>query len=229
MPPQYLPSGSHVIIPNNKKTLFNTVLLIGIFLASFVAYIQFTKTPQFQSFYNWSQQNVLIFCLVVFSIKVIGTVYPPLPGGLFTLAAIPIIGWFPAYLIDFFGSMVAGSIDYYLGKKYGLKLISKLFDPTVTKKVQNLKIKPHKEIESIFALRFLLGSAIMEAINYGAGILNIKYKNFLIGSLVAHIAQGVPAYYLSQSIYQGKYGLLSLVLIILNFTIFFKIKGRYFE
>lgn len=202
-------------------------LLVAI--VSFYLYIQFTHTPTFQIFMDWSKSNLVIFCVTIFILKVIGTVYPPLPGGLLTLGAIPIIGWVPAYAIDFLGSATAGSIDYYLGYKYGMPFLKKVLDPGTLENIQRLKIKKDKELESIFVMRVLLGSTIIEAINYGAGLLKVSYKNFFIGSIASHLLYGIPAFYIGESLIRGENVVYSLVSIVITVFIFWKIKGRYFE
>lgn len=196
---------------------------------SFYLYIQFTHTSSFQTFLSWSKENIVIFCITIFVLKVIGTVYPPLPGGLLTLGAIPIIGWFPAYVIDFLGSATAGSIDYYLGYKYGMPFLKKILDQGTLESIQRLKIKKDKELESIFVMRLLLGSTIIEAINYGAGLLKVSYKNFLLGSIGSHLLYGIPAFYVGESLIKGENVVYSLISIVFTVFIFWKIKGRYFE
>lgn len=202
---------------------------ILIFVVTFFIYIYFTKTPSFQTFFNWSQNNLIIFVTVLFFLKTLGVVYPPLPAGLFTLGAIPIIGWFPAYLIDFAGSMTAAGIDYYLGKKYGIVLLQKIFDPQTLEKIQKLKIKPDREIESIFVMRILLGMTILEAVYYGGGFLGVRFKNFLLGAGLSHIVVGIPTFLIGQAVFQGKNLLYSILLAVLSIFILYKIKGRYFE
>ena len=202
---------------------------ILIFVVSFLVYVYFTKTPYFKIFHDWSQSNLLLFTLVLFLLKTLGVVYPPLPSGLFTLAAIPIIGWFPAYLIDFAGSMAAAGIDYYLGRKYGYVLLRKIFDTQTLEKIQKLKIKPNREIESIFVMRILLGMTILEAVYYGGGLLGVKFKNFMIGASLSHTVVGVPTFLIGQAVFQGKSLVLSFALAIVSLYILYKIKGRYFE
>ncbi|MBI5358232.1 hypothetical protein HZB69_01210 [Candidatus Amesbacteria bacterium] len=94
-------------------------------------------------------------------LKVLGIVWPPLPGGILTLDAIPFIGWFPAYLVDFFGSTVGSSVAFLIGRKYGYPFLQKLFDESTIDKIKHLKIKPHREIEAVTALRIFIGSLFL--------------------------------------------------------------------
>lgn len=78
--------------------------MVLVTVASIFVYYLFSKSIYFQIFFSWSRQNIGLFVIVLFLLKILGIVWPPLPGGVFTLAAIPFIGWFPAYLVDFAGS-----------------------------------------------------------------------------------------------------------------------------
>lgn len=211
------------------KTHIFIVISSIFFIISFVAYSLFTRTPQFLSFYSWAQNNLLFFFLLLFLLKILGGVYPPLPGGLITIGAIPIIGWFPAYIIDFLGSTAGGTISYYLGHKYGLVFLRKFLDHGTVENIQKIKIKKDRELESMFVLRLLLGSTIIEAINYGAGLLRVKYSNFLMGSIASHIVYGIPTFLIGESLLKGQNTVVSLVTILIALLIFMKIKGRYFE
>ena len=70
-------------------------------LVTLLAYFLFTKSPYFEPFKVWTESNIVLFTIFLFTIKVTGIVWPPLPGGIFVLGSIPLIGWFNAYLIDF--------------------------------------------------------------------------------------------------------------------------------
>ena len=202
---------------------------IAIFLVSFVGYVYFSKTPQFEHFFRWSQNNLYLFIPIVLLLKIAGVVYPPLPSAIFTIAAIPILGWFPAYLIDLSGSLVAGGIDYYLGKRYGYIILSKLFDSQIVEKMKAIKVRSGREIESVIVMRTLLGGIILEAVYYGAGLLGIRFKNFMIGASNSHIVLGIPTFLIGYSIFQTQNVLISIILGVTAILIIYKVKGRYFE
>ncbi len=210
----------------SKKYL---ILLILVTIVTLFLYYLFSKSIYFQIIYSWSKQNIVLFLAVLFSLKVLGIVWPPLPGGIFTMGAIPFIGWFPAYLVDFFGSLAGSSIAFLIGRKYGYPFLQKIFDQEIIDKIKHLKIKPHREIEAVTTLRIFTGSLFLEAINYGAGLLNVKFFSFFVGSVISHIVVGIPSFYLIGGLFDLNnliFGILGLAIII---PIFLKLKGRYFE
>ncbi len=143
--------------------------------------------------------------------------------------SIPIIGWQTAYFTDFLGSIVGSSIAFYLGKKYGFDFLKRIFDAKTLEKIQITKVVSKREIEGVFVLRVLTGSTISEAVCYGAGLLNIKYRNFLIGSTLAHLITGIPIYYFTNSLITRGDLTRNVVFILLAIPLLFLLRKRYFE
>lgn len=210
----------------NQKNILMLFAFIGIIVP---LYLWFVKTPQFEEFTLWSQQNFYLFFILLTLIKVIGIVFPPLPGGLLTLGAIPVIGWGHAYLADLLGLTLGSSIAYVIGKKYGFDLLYKLFDESTIAKVRKIKVIEKREIETVFVLRAFLGSAITEIVCYAAGILKIRYRNFLIGSTMSHVVMGVPLYYFANSLFTKKQVIINFILAAIIIPLLWKFRRRYFE
>lgn len=197
-----------------------------------IVYVWFIKSDYFNDFRKWSLSNILLFSTVLILLKIISIVWPPIPGGLITISAIPLVGWQNAYFSDLIGSVLGSSITYFLGKKYGYKLLNRLFDEKVIEKIKKIKIKKSKELEAIFTLRILTGSLFMEAITYGAGVLRIGFSNFLIATVISHLLVGVPSYFLFAQISTVGFSqtwLVNVALFAIAFFVMYKLKGRYFE
>lgn len=205
------------------------ILLAAAFLVTVLAYLWFSKTPAFIEFSNWSRQNLILFSITLFLIKVLGIVWPPIPGGILTLGAIPIVGWPLAYLIDLAGSVVGCSIAFYLGKRYGLKFLNKIFDQSSLEKIKKLNIRKDREIEAVAVLRILTGSTISEAVCYGAGLLGVKYQNFFIGSTAVHLLFGIPSYYFAGNLFEGKNFIVNGIIVLISIPIILKLRKRYLE
>lgn len=209
-----------------KKHIF-FILLASV--VTLISYFLFIQTPLFQEFSEWSRQNFLLFITTLLIIKVVGIVWPPIPGGLLTLGAIPIIGWGNAYIIDFIGSTLGSSAGFLLGQRYGLNLLHRIFDQSTIEKIQRFKIIKSKEIEAVFVMRVLTGSTVSEAVCYGAGFIGVKFQHFLIGSVLAHIVVGIPSYYFAGNILEGKNLLLNALFVLIAIPLLLKLKGRYIE
>lgn len=211
-------------IKDYKHILFFTAAMA----ATLAAYFWFIKTPYFEIFKSWSQENFKLYFSILVFIKTVGIIWPPLPGGILTLGSIPILGWLPAYLSDLLGSILGASGAYLIARKWGYHFIKKIFDEITIEKIRKIKIKKHREIEAIFFFR-IFGGTIVEAVCYAAGILNINYLNFLIGTVSSHAALGLPFYFFTNNLFEGKNFIINLILIAIFIPWALIAKKRYFE
>lgn len=205
----------------------NLIIFASIVLLTIVAYLSFTNTKYFETFTNWAKQNMLLYFTVLVILKIIGIVWPPLPGGVLTVGSIPVIGWFYAWLADALGGIIGSCLAFYLGKKYGYTFIEKLFDKGVVDKLKNIKLNREREVEAIIVMRIFYGT-ISEVISYGSGLLNVKFKNFLAGTLI-YFGFGAIIFYFVNNVFNGTSMVLNILIFGFAIFLFFKIKGRYFE
>ena len=212
-----------------KNTVWYSFVLAFVFIVFLVLVYWFIKSPYFSVVDAWVKTNIVLYVFVLFLYKSIGVLFPPIPAGTLTLASIPFLGWFGAYLVDLVGSISGGIVAYWLGKKYGRKVLKKIFNKSIIEKIVKTKIKKGKEIEAVFTFRVLLGSTILEAVYYGAGFLKIPFGKFLIGASLSHVAVGVPSFILANNIFSGKNLALTVILSVVALVFVIKTKGRYFE
>lgn len=207
----------------------NLFLMVFVFLLTIYLYWLFLGSDLYKDFELWVFGNKTLFTSYLFIFKFVSILWPPFAGGIATLASIPLVGWVNAYLIDLVGSVVGGSISYYLGNKYGYKILDFLFDKEVIEKINKIKVRKNREIETVFIYRVFFGSTIIEAIYYGAGYLKINYFNFLCGAILSHIVVGVPAFYFSGNLISGENLFITVLSILLGIPFFIKYKNRHFE
>ncbi len=204
------------------------VVLVGTWVSTIVLYLWFTRTPYFEMFTVWTRHNLFIFYTSLLVAKIAAIVWPPLPGSLFTFGAIPFIGWFQSYTVDMIGSLIGASIAYFLGKKYGYPFLKKIFNPDLVQKIQQIKIRKDREIESVFVGRMAGAGNIMELICYGAGVLRVRFGRFIIASFLANLL-ALPLYYAGGNILKGGNVVLGVLFGAITLLLFWKIKGRYVE
>lgn len=112
-------------IKTTKSNLFFTILVAAFSVAGYTWLIQ----QPFQSQIAWvAQTHLLLMFVILVLIKILGLVWPPLPGGIFTITAIPFIGWPLAYFSDLLGTIIGAALCYVIAKRWGSSLLSKLFD-----------------------------------------------------------------------------------------------------
>jgi uncharacterized membrane protein YdjX (TVP38/TMEM64 family) len=211
------------------KSYKNTIYLFLGVIFTLILYALFYNSPYYAGVLDWSQNHIVLFVILLIAFKVIGIVYPPIPGGTFIIGTIPFLGWFPTYLLDLAGSIIGACIAYFLGSRYGYSVLHRLFDDSVVHKISSVRIKKGKEIEAIFVYRLLLGGTILEGIYYGAGLMHVKFRNFLIGSILSHAVVGIPLFYLVKNAFSIESALIIAIPLLIVFLVFTKLKHRYFE
>jgi len=197
-------------------------------LGTLLAYMWFTQSAYFPTFLEWSERNIVLYYFILIFSKIIGIIWPPIPGGVFTLGSIPVLGWLGAYIADLAGSMIGSTIAYLLAKKYGLSFMKNIFDDEIIEKIKRLRVNPKHEIESIFVFR-IFGGNVMELFCYGAGLLRVNFFKYILASFAAHLTIGIPTFYLIRNILSGKGILISIGFFITLVFLFFTLKHRYFE
>jgi len=91
------------------------------------------------------QSHIALYIVVLILLKGFSIVYPPMPGVVFTIASIPLIGWKLAYSADILGSFFGATISYFLGKKYGYAILKKVIGRTLADKIIAIKLKQRNQ------------------------------------------------------------------------------------
>lgn len=216
----------------NKVKAHVTKDLIIFVLISIVmlgVYLWFLKSPYAVSFGEYANKNFYLFATILIFIKFVGIVYPPISGGYFTLAAIPLIGWERALACDLIGSTLGGSVDYYIGRKYGIRIVKRFFGDSIAEKVGLIKIKKGKEIEGLIVSRILTGATIVEAIHYAAGLFRINFWKYSFAMITSHLIVGVPIYWIFGGVLGTTLTLYMIPVLLLALFGLYKMRGRYLE
>ncbi len=220
----------HKVINTIKSHISKDLMFfILISIVMMLGYLWFINSSYATSLNEYADDNFVLFCSVLIFIKFFGIVYPPISGGYFTLAAIPIIGWEYALICDLTGSILGGSVDYYIGRKYGIKIVKKFFGEKIADKIGLIKIKNGKEIEGLIVSRILAGATVVEAIHYAAGLFKIDFAKYTIAMLVSHLIIGLPVYWIFGGVLGTTLTLFMVPVLILALIILYKMRGRYLE
>ncbi|OGJ20482.1 MAG: hypothetical protein A3J60_02105 [Candidatus Pacebacteria bacterium RIFCSPHIGHO2_02_FULL_46_9] len=183
----------------------------------------------FASLITLLQDHYILYVPAIFLGKILGLIIPIIPGGIFTLSAVPVIGWLPAYSIDLAGSVVAANIAYSISGRYGIRVVKKLFGQKITDKLSSIRVRPNRTVETACILRLAGVSLLSDALIWCAPLLKLPRWRFLLGYHLAHLVTTAPLFFLTEraiSVNQAGY-LLPIALSAL--ILLFFLKGRYFE
>jgi len=123
-------------------------------------------------------------------------VFPVIPGGASCLAGVLAFGPVLGFIYNYIGLIFGSIIVFNLSRRYGIKLIYKLFDKEVIDKYLNY-IRTNK-FNKIFFLGILIPGFPDDLLCYVAGVSNMNIKTFLFILIV-----GKPLSLLMYSIFIG--------------------------
>jgi len=167
--------------------------------------------------------NYLLVVVGSIVYKTVGTMYPPLNGQALTIMLIPLIGWFPAYLIDLVGNMLGVVISYLLGKKYGGRLIRTITGEKIFKKITAYQIRSENQTRSVILLR-LVSFGLSDLLAWFACMMGIKFKPLVIGSLISHLIVYLPVYFLLGKTVETQAFLVAIPVGLIAFVIIWKLR-----
>ncbi|MDZ7586725.1 MAG: hypothetical protein U0946_03130 [Patescibacteria group bacterium] len=183
-----------------------------------------------KDWYSFTQVDLSFeFILMIILAKAMSIVYPPLPGIILTLAMIPILGWYKAYLVELLGSLLGVTAAYWLGYKYGVKIIDWIAGKTLLNKIKAIKLKPGNQFEAAFVLRTASGGTLSDVLAWGASLIGLRYWPYLLGHLANHLLATLPIFLLLGFSIKLHSWLIVVPVMILAWWLIWKFKGRYFE
>lgn len=196
-------------------------------LAILVTYFYLMNRLELDLLIEWTQDYIIIFVLILMLLKIVSNVLPMIPAGIFTLAAIPLIGWFPAYLINMIGGLIGSVIAYAIGKRYGIQAIQVLFGEAAVKKLDMLVLKKDKEFEALLILR-LLTSQVSQIVSFGSGFMRISFIKYMLATFLAGVI-GILMFYLGGTMSQNG-SMVNVVAILMALTlVMYFFRRRYFK
>jgi uncharacterized membrane protein YdjX (TVP38/TMEM64 family) len=210
------------------RKYYHLIVVLLMFIATAVAYSYFAETRYFAELQSWAQANFYRFLVALGLIKALGIVWPPLPGVVITLGAIPIVGWVPAFIADALGWYLGSTISFWLARRYGHRAIKFFFGDEGVARVKKFNVNPKRELEALIIMKSL-GGSIGEFINYAAGVTRVKFRNFFISNVIASFIVGLPLFYIFNHALESSnnlfFALIPLAIAILFFYFF---RDRYF-
>ena len=210
------------------KKYKNLIIFVLVIILCVIGFVRLTQTSQFIMFVEYVQQHRRSYFIFLITFKMAAIVWPPLPGGLITVASIPVIGWFYAWLADYVGGLLGASIAFLLAKYYGENFLHKVLGQELFDQVKQVKINKKRELEAIIVFRLLYGT-ISEVVSYGLGLLKVKFSYFFFGTAIAGLLNMFLFWAAHNVLEGGKGNIVTGIVGIVALVAFFKLKGRYFE
>lgn len=173
-----------------------------------------------------TQENPTMAPLVLISWRIIGIIIPPIPGGIVSIALIPVFGWFWSFVYAAVGVLVGSSIAFLLARRFREPLV-KRFVPLQQMHQWEDKFTKDTKFMTFLAIRFTTGP-ILDFISYVAGLTKISYKNFFLTTAITLLPDAFY-YYVGEEVYKRNTPV-AIVGIIVFISVFYILqKAKFFE
>ena len=143
---------------------------------------------------------------IVIGYTVLSHVFAPLAGTPGVLLGVTIYGVKTGMFLLYIASLISATINFWISKKFGRKLVTKLVGEKSMKEVDEFTSVEGKQV---LIISRLFGFPIFEFISYAAGLTNISFKDYFIITAIASIFTNIAAYLVFKNInFQSETGIM---------------------
>lgn len=164
---------------NYLKIFINTMtVIITILLIAFIIYgIKSGIFSSDKALTDYMKKVGIIAPLIFLLIQVLQVIFPVVPGGASCAAGVIAFGPVWGFIYNYIGLCIGSAAAFLISRKYGMKLIRKLFkEETVDKYLRYIH---EKKFDKIFFWGIFLPGAPDDLLCYIAGVTNMKLKKFM--------------------------------------------------
>lgn len=177
----------------NILTILGTILLI-LFIVYGIESKIFTSPDALKIFL---ERLGILGPIIFIIIQIVQVVIPVIPGGISTAVGVLVFGPVYGFIYNYFSIVLGSIIVFLISKKYGMKVIKKIFkQETIDKYIGWLDKKD--TFDKLFAFAIFMPVAPDDFLCYLAGITKMSLKKFTLILIVCKPAT-ILAYSLSLS------------------------------
>lgn len=185
----------------HKKNLLLAPVLIILILFIIGIYFVFKDSPEKLIF--TIENHTLLGPLLLILLRIIGIIFPAIPAGVVSFAAVPIFGWFKTYLYTVLGILIGTSISFFLSRKFREPLVERFVSLKRIHKIED-KLTERQEFLAILGLR-IFTVPIMDFSSYAAGLTKISFRKFFLATLIASLPD-IAIFYFGEQLYRTVFG-----------------------
>ena len=184
-----------------KKNLLLTSVLIILILFLIGIYFVFGDSPEKVIF--TISNHIFLGPLLLILWRIIGIIFPAIPAGVISFAAVPIFGWFHTYIYTVTGIMIGTSISFFLARKFREPLVKRFVPLKRIHKIEN-KLTERQEFLAIIGIR-IFTVPVMDFSSYVAGLSKISFPKFFLATLIASLPD-IAIFYFGEQFYKTFFG-----------------------
>lgn len=124
--------------------------------------------------------------LLYLVIRAVTFIIAPLSSGPLGFSAGVLFGLWPGLLLTLAGEVIGGSANFWIARRFGRGVVTRFVGREGMGKVERFYEQASHPLMLVYARLFLF--AIYDFISYAAGLTNLKYRHYLLVTVVAGLA-----------------------------------------
>lgn len=173
---------------------------------------------------DFTSQHLIIGAILLILVRTLSNVFPAIPGGMIVFSAVPILGWFVAFLCNMAGILLGASIAFFLARTYREPLVGRFASLRIIHKLEK-QASGKKQFIALVAFR-LFTVPVVDISSYIIGLTKISYAKFALATFLATLPTAAT-FYFGAEIYKrifGKNLLTGIATILIVGSIYFIIR-----
>ncbi len=182
-----------------KRSFFPVFGLLILFLV--IVYLVFKNSPQ--QVITAIKTHPYLGALLLILWRIVGIIFPAIPAGVVSFAAVPIFGWLKTYLYTLTGIMIGTSISFFLARKFREPLVKRFVSVKRLHEIED-KLTERQKFWAIVGIR-LFTVPVMDFSSYAAGLTKISFPKFFLATLIASLPD-IAIFYFGEQLYKTFFG-----------------------
>lgn len=205
-----------------KRLAIGSIGILG--LIALLLVIIFFNPYRLDTTLEFASEHLIIGAIILVLLRTLSNVIPAIPGGMIAFSAVPIFGWFTAFICNMIGILLGASIAFFLARIYREPLVGKFAS---LNKIRQLgkQASGKKEFMALVAFR-LFTVPVVDISSYVIGLTKIGYIKFALATFLATLPT-IATFYFGDEIYRRLFGkslFVGMATILILGSIYFIIK-----
>jgi uncharacterized membrane protein YdjX (TVP38/TMEM64 family) len=177
------------------------------------------NTASLSTFFS---EHTLLGPILLILWRITSIVIPPIPGGIISIAMIPVFGWFASFLYATIGVLIGCCVAFLLARRYREKVVKRFISLQQIHQWES-KLSQNQEFWAFVMIRFTTGP-VMDFMSYIAGLSKISFQKFFVVTLITLLPDALY-YYAGDKIYQQS-PTLAIVSLLIFVGVFYALENK---
>jgi uncharacterized membrane protein YdjX (TVP38/TMEM64 family) len=181
-----------------------TAGFIGILsLIALLLILVFLNPFQVNSALEFISRHPITGAVFLILLRTLSSIFPVIPGGIIIFAAVPLLGWFTAFVCNATGLLLGKSAAFFLARIYREPLVKRFVS---LKKIHEAekKLTGKKQFAALVAFK-LFTVPVVDISSYIVGLTKISYSKFSLATFIAALPT-IISFYFGNEIYKRIFG-----------------------